>query len=709
MKRPVLALLPVLALMAGALAAPAAAAPTLVRTLENGVRVAVFTDHRLPIVQIQVLVPAGSRAEQSFEGCAARITASLLTRGTTSRNAEQFAHEVEDLGGTVVGDAARDYATLTGAFRSADLEPGLELVADAVMNPLFEDGEFNAARQDLLRRIIESRSHPDEVAEEHAWALAMEGHPYAAPPGGTIEGLAALTRSRVTTFHRAQYRPDHALVAVAGDVDAEKAFAAVRESFGNWGGRTRTVGDPAAEIRKSAGRRIRIVDVPGAPGAELRVVVPVSARSADDAPALVVANDLLGGAAGSRLAGSNMRAVEAYSTLEQQREAGLLVLATSSRPDSVVRALDRLRGALGRFSTSPPTQAEVERARRILARSFPLRNETLGAESAQWLTASSLGLGDDWPDHYPALLQAVTADKVRDVARRYFDPDRADIVVVGPAEALKPALENLGTVEVVSFQEPPVPVATLPAMRMDEPNKASLDEGRKKMQEAIAAHGGLARLKGIKDSIVESDVMLFHSGQAIGGKQVEPRREPLQLWTQTTFVQLQTTQAVHGDTAWTRVSSASADSTFGESPDGVAAMKRAFASDVPHLLMLGAQPRSRVAFRGQDELAGGTADVVEVVGEDGVRWVLFLDPKTHRVLAAEDNQGSALRGSVLRRSFGELRLVQGVLWPHAEERQVDGQRTLTLKTTRIRVNTGVPPSVFLSEAPKTTTTTHPRR
>ena len=697
-------------LVAGALAGPAGAAPTLVRTLDNGMRVAVFTDHRLPIVQIQVLVPAGSRSEQPLEGCAARVTASLLTRGTTSRTAQQFAQDVENLGGTVVGDAARDYATLTGAFRSSDFEPGLELVADAVMNPIFEDTEFDAARQDLLRRILDSRGRPDAVAEEHAWALALRGHPYAAPPGGTIEGLAALTRSRVAGFHRAQYRPDHALVAVAGDVDAEKAFAIVKEAFGGWAGRSRTVGGPTAEIPKPAGRRIRIVDVPGSPGAELRVIVPVPPRNLGEGPALVVANDLLGGSAGSRLAGSNPRAVDAYSSLEQQREAGVLILATSARADSVVRALDRLRGALGRFATSPPTDAEVERARRILARSFPIRNETLGAESAQWLTASSLGLGDDWPDRYPALVQAVTADQVRDVARRYFDPDRADVVVVGPADALKPALENLGTVEVVSIQDPPVPVATLPAMRTDEPDQAALETGRKKMQEAIVAHGGLARLKGIKDSIVESDVVLYHSGQSITGKQVEQRREPFQLLTQTTFVQLQTIQAVHGDTAWTRVSSSAADSTFQESAEGVAAMRRAFGSDVPHLLLLAADPKSRVAFRGQDDLGGANADVVEVIGQDGVRWVLYLDPKSHRLLAAEDNQGSALRGSVLRRTFGELRAVQGVLWPHSEERQVDGQKTLTLKTSRIRVNTGVPSSVFRSEAPiPTTTTTHPRR
>jgi zinc protease len=677
----------------------AGAAPTLVRSLDNGVQVAVFSDHRLPIVQIQVLVPAGNRNEEPLEAGAATLTAMLLTRGTTSRTSSQFAHDVAALGGTVVGDAARDYATLTGAFRSADLDQGLELVADAIMNPIFEDAELAGARQDLVRRVVDSRSHLDIVAEEHVWAEVMKGHPYAAPPGGTLETIAALSRQRVAAFHRAQYRPDHALIAVAGDVDPERAFASVQETFGRWSGRTRTLAPSTAREVKPSRFTIRLVDVPGATGAELRLAVPVSARGAEDTPVLAIANDLLGGGAGSRLAGTNLRAVQAYSLLEQQREGGLLILATSAGNDSVVPALGRLRDELGRFSGNPPAQADVDRSRRILARSFPLRNETLGAQSAQWLTSAFLGLDKDYSDRYTARLMTVTSDQVRDVARRYFDPAHAEAVVVGAAEALKAGLERLGPVEVVSIQEPPNPVETAPAMRMDVPDAAAIEAGRKRVQLALVAHGGLPRLRSIKDSRVEADITLYHSGENVTGKQVELRREPGQLRTETTFMQLMTVQAVHGDTAWTRMSSGKNDSTFNESPETAVAMRRAFASDVPHLLLTAADPKSRVAFRGQDEAGGGLADVVEVVAADEARWVLFLDPRTHRLVAAEDNQGSPLRGAALRRLFADLRTEQGVLWPHREERQVDGERTLTLTVSRVQINTGIPPEAFWRNVP----------
>src|SRR5262249_48953889 len=248
------------------------------------------------------------------------VTAMLLTRGTASRSASQFAREVEALGGTIVGDAARDYSTVTGAFRAADLERGLELVADAVINPIFDDGEFKEARKDLRRRVLTSRVQLDVVAEEHVWAQAMKGHPYALPEGGTLEGLAALTRSRVAGFHRAQYRPDHALITVAGDVEPDRAIAAVQEAFGSWAGRTRSLAPSTpATVTRPEGVAVRLVDVRDASQAEVRVVVPVPARGSDDSYALAVANDILGGLGGSRLAGDNPSVVKAYSQLEQQR------------------------------------------------------------------------------------------------------------------------------------------------------------------------------------------------------------------------------------------------------------------------------------------------------------------------------------------------------------------------------------------------------
>jgi predicted Zn-dependent peptidase len=683
--------LPLLVLALGA--DPAASAPTLVRRLENGLQVAVFRDARLPVVQVQVVVPAGTRDEGPLEAGAARLTALLLTRGTSSRPAVEYASEVERLGGSVAGHATADYAGLGGAFRAADLARGLELIADAAINPIFDEVEVRGAQREILRALVESRGHLGLVAGEHLWARAWQGHPYAVPELATPEMVAALTRERILGFHRARYRPDRALLGIAGDVDPERALALAQEHFGSWGGRVR--GEVAARPpAPPAASGILLVDAPGSAEAEIRIGLVVPGRAHDDAAALGVVNDLLGGAPGSRLAPGSERVLRAYSTLQLYEDGGLLALGTVAENDSVPAAVERLRSELARLGSAPPTEAEVERARRVLARSFPIQNEPLGARTLLWLVGELLGLGPDYPERHRRRLEAVSPADVRGAVGRWLAPARSlVVVVVGAAGELRAGLEELGPVEEVAIQSAPVAAAVTATMRTDEPDAAALERGRRLVGKLLAAHGGLARLKGIRDSRVEGEVTLHSGGQSVTGRQVELRREPGGLRIENLFPELASVQGLEGDQAWTRVAAGERDSVQVEDAETVAGLKHAFAGDLPHLLLAAADPRSRVAHRGRDE-SESSLEVIEVVDSAGVRRVLLVDAARHRLVAAEENQGSVLRGPVLRRRFGDFREVKGILWPHSEERFLNGVRTMTIAVARVDLNAGVGPEAF---------------
>ena len=682
------------------------AAPALERTLDNGLHVVVFTDRRYPIVQVQALVSAGSRYEEPFEGGAARLTALLLTHGTTSRASDQWAKEVEALGATIAGDATRDFATLTGTFRAADLARGLELMSDAVENPLLDDASLRATRRQLVGNWVESRDHPDAIADEHVWGLALAGHPYARPERGAIEELAGLNAARLTAFHRGCYRPDRAWVAVAGDVDPAQALGAVQEAFSGWSGHSRAGGEPVAPQR-IAKPRIRLVDLPGATEAAIRIGCVVRPEDADNPYAITVVNDLLGGGPGSRLSPESGRVLRSYSDLQLYGDAGLLILGTSARTDSVSGAVGHLRDELRRFVSSPPSDAEVQRTRHAMARSYPIRNESIAAQSAQWLGAAARGFSPDYADRYSERMEAVTADSVRAAAARVLDPDQVAIVVVGDASRLQTPLEGLGKVEVLPIGAEPGPVALRPAMRMDDPDSASITRGRQLVQKAVAAHGGLTRLKGIKDSRIQGEITFYQGEQSVTGSHAELRREPNRLRVETEFPQGATIQAVSGDTAWSRVSAGSRDSVIDEGGDAAEALRHEYSGDLQHLLVLAADPKSRDAWRGQEPVDQTMTDVVEVIDPTGTRWVLFLEGNKHQLVAAEENQGSLLRGAVVRRTFADLRTVQGLAWPHYEERWLNGERALTLKVKSVQLNTGLTAEPF--RRPVTSVAKHPRR
>lgn len=682
-------------LAAGTLASPAGAAP-VVRTLENGLLMAVFNDPRLPIAQIQVLVAGGTAQESDREHGAAPLVAWLLARGTTSRTAAEMVSEMENLGGTISTTAAEEYASLSAAFRSADFEGGMELVADQLLNPSFADDEVAKTKNEALAALFQSRALPGLVADEHVRVLGLAGLPAAMPPLGTIESVAGLTRADLQKFHRDCYRPRGSILVVAGDVDPDRAFAAAAEYFGVWKGSARAA--VAASPRASEGLSIRLVDRPDASTAEIRVGYAVPGRTSPEAAALAVANSILGGQPNSRLDASG-RAFDSYSSLRLLRDVGLLVLSAVAPNDSVDVVVSRLRAEAAGLAARPPAEAEVRATARSIARTFPILNESVASQAGQWMGARFEGLGDDYVERYPARVEAVDAADVQACAAHWLGRDPASIVVVGAASALKSKLEALGPIEVVPITAPAIDLVPPPAMRLSAPTAEELRRGRELAAQAVAAHGGLTRLKGIKDSVVESDLTLYSAARSLAGTQKEMRREPWRFRMETMFPQISTVQGLDGTRGWIRAST-SMDTIADQDSLSVAGLRGLFRSDPIHLLLTASDPAARLAYRGDDEIAGDLVNVVEMVAADGARWVLFLGRESHRLVGMEENFGSALAGPALRRIYGELGAEQGIVLPHSEERLLDGRRVTTLRIRRVQLNAGLPAEAFVKPGAK---------
>ena len=292
----------------------------------------------------------------------------------------------------------------------------------------------------------------------------------------------------------------------------------------------------------------------------------------------------------------------------------------------------------------------------------------------------------------------MTVADVQAATAKWIQPDHEALVVVGAASVLEPKLRGLGSVQVVPVIAPPTNLENAPAMRIGTPSADDLARGRKLIDQAIVAHGGAVKLRGIKDITMESEVTL-HSGQrSLAGTQRELKSDPWRLRLETTFSTLRTVQGLNGDEGWIRVD-VPKDSTADEDSLGVVGLRGLYQTDPLHLLLTAASPRARVAYRGDDAINGRPVKVVEVVTPGG-RWVLFLDSASHSLVGMEENAGSALAGPALRRVYGDLRPEHGILWPHTEERLLDGERTIVLRVRSVQFNTGIPVAAFERPASK---------
>jgi zinc protease len=680
----------------------------VVRTLPNGLRVAVFQDHRLPLVQMQLLLPAGGAQDAAETPGLANATALLLRAGTSSRTAGAFAADLDFLGGNISAAATRDYSAVNGTFLSADFEAGLELFADAVVNPIFPPEEVERFRAQAAEQLLQARQNPAAQAEDQLWALAFQGHPYGQNPLGVLESLGRLDREAVRAFHRDFYRPDRAVLAIAGDVDPERAFAVANDRFGIWAGRSVALSRPPAPAPPAA-MRIQLVDRPGLARSEVRIGLVCPSRTDPDALPLQTASYILGSGASSRFARSQREdgglPCDVRSSTAVLRDAGLVSLGTTVRNDSVAIVVGRMRDELARLRTQPPGEAEVAAVRRGFENSYPLQFQTPEALIAQWLGADFYGLTSAWLEHYVENVRAVTAAQVDAAAARWLDPSRCVVVVVGPADELKGLLEALGPVEVAASGGATAVAAPAPAApRLASPGQKK--RGRELLALTLAAHGGLERLRHVKDTTLEGDMVLEMEGRSLTVVVRQVRKEPLRLRYSTRISDVENGQVLDGARGWL-YSSGDSLRVAGLDSVGVEALRVVFRSDVVHSLLAAADPAVEVAWLGPGRADGRAADVLEVTapappgGGPAEQRLLYLDATDHRLIA-EDLGDAGMRASVMavRRVYRDYRTVAGVPWPFHEERMRGGTKTMTLSLQTVTINTGVSDLMFQPPRPE---------
>jgi len=222
-----------------ALALPASAGPIAHReVLPNGVVLLVAERPAIPIVVVRVYVRAGSVYDPADAGGLANLTADLLTRGTSKRTGPELDRAIEFVGGSLEGDAGQDGAAVGLSVLKKDLTLGLDLLAEVLLQPVFPEAELKRRSEEIAAGIQRSEQDPQTVAGRAIAELIFRGHPYSRPVLGTVESVRRLTRDQVVAFHRENYRPDGAIIAVVGDVTRDEIQRELMARLGSWTGPT---------------------------------------------------------------------------------------------------------------------------------------------------------------------------------------------------------------------------------------------------------------------------------------------------------------------------------------------------------------------------------------------------------------------------------------------------------------------------------------
>ncbi len=438
--------------------APALTLPAAQKfTLGNGLRVWLLEQHEVPLVQANLVVLSGASADVPGQFGAASMTAAMLDEGAAGKAALTLADEVEFLGAQLSTSASFDASTVRLSTPAAKLGDALGLMAAVALTPDFPAEELDRLRTERLTSLLQSRDDPAALVSI-AFPRLLYGpeHRYGTGTGGTEASLKALGVDQLRTFHRAHYRPDHAVLIVVGDTTTAALRPLVEARFGAW-----TAQGPAAPpfpVRTSpqpGQRQIFLVDKPGAAQSQIRIGLVGVPRSTSDYIALDVLNTILGGSFTSRL-NTNLREVHGYSygagsRFDMRRAAGPFFATAGVQTDKTAEALKEFFHELNAILAPVPAD-ELARFKNYAALSFARRvRDQRPARRASSRRSRIYGLADDIFTNYVGAVQAVTAADLTRVAKQYLLLDRMAVVIVGDRAAIEAPIRatNLGPVTIV--------------------------------------------------------------------------------------------------------------------------------------------------------------------------------------------------------------------------------------------------------------------
>jgi zinc protease len=419
--------------------------------LANGLRVLLMEKHDLPLVQLNLLVDAGSVRDQEGRLGVASLTADMLDEGAAGRDALALADTFEILGARFGVSGASHHSVVSLRVPVARLGAALPLMADVVLRPDFPAAELERLRKERLTGLLRQHDDPNAIAAVLSGnVLFGKAHPYGRSSGGDAVSLRAIGVADLKEFHARYWRPGNATLVVVGDVTPAGVRPLLERAFASWE-RAEVSPQRVASAGQVEGRTIYLVDKPGSAQSVIRVGRIGAARDTPDYFALEVMNMVLGGAFTSRL-NQNLREQHGYtygafSAFDMRPAPGPWLASAAVQTSATGPALSEFMNEL-RGMQEPVPEEEVARARSYLAARFPSSFQSVSGIAGRVSELVLYGLSPDYFNRYTERVLAVTAEDVSRVARGYIDPDNVAIFIVGDRRLVEPQVRTLGLGEV---------------------------------------------------------------------------------------------------------------------------------------------------------------------------------------------------------------------------------------------------------------------
>jgi zinc protease len=407
-------------------------------TSPGGITAWLVEDDTIPLIAINFSFEGGAAVEPDDEAGLAYFLAGMLDEGAGDLDSQAFQQRLADLSIRMSFNAQRDHLQGSLQTLSENRDEAFGLLGLAITGPRFDAEPLERVRRQILLQIRQDEEDPGSIASQ-AWMRTMFGdHPYGRPVKGRAETVAAIQADDLEDLRQRLFARERLHIAVVGDIDAETLGRLLDETFGD----LEAVADlpEVAEATAIEESLVEVVDR-NIPQSVIRFGHEGIKRDDPDFIAAYMVNSILGGGGfGSRL----MQEVRedrglvysVFSSLQPMEYGGILYGGAGTQNERAAETIEVVRQELARMAEEGPTEEELDEAKTYLTGSYPLGFDSNTNIASRLLSIQQDDLGIDYVNRRNDMIEAVTLEDARRVARRIIDPHRLVVTVVGQPEGV---------------------------------------------------------------------------------------------------------------------------------------------------------------------------------------------------------------------------------------------------------------------------------
>jgi zinc protease len=405
----------------------------------GGIKAWLVEEHAIPLIAMSYSFRGGAASEPADRIGLTYFLAGMLDEGAGDLDSEAFRKQRDELSARLAFESSADHFSGTFQALTENRDQSFDLLRLALTSPRFDSEPLERVRNQILLGLQDEKQDPEQIAFDDWRERIFIGHPYARSAHGTEQGIRAATAADLRRRAAELFSRDKLLITVVGDIDAQTLGLLLDRTFGGLPAMGKLLEVPDAVLAKGPSLTVLDRDIPQS---IIQFGETGIMRSDPDFMAAYIMNDILGGSGfGSRLTDEIREkrglTYSVYTDLYPLYHGAAMYGGAATRNDRVAETISLIKSELKRFATEGPTADELKDAQTYLTGSYALRFDTSTKIADQLLGIQEQNLGIDYVDKRNSLIEAVTLEDIKRVARRLIDADALIITVVGKPEGLK--------------------------------------------------------------------------------------------------------------------------------------------------------------------------------------------------------------------------------------------------------------------------------